>query len=338
MRLLVAGCGSIGRRHLRNLRTLGAEVRGCTLSGRESAALEAEVGAPVAGSLEEGLRWRPEAVVICSTTDRHVEVGLRALDQGCHLFVEKPIALDLPDAQRLVEAARLGRRTLAVGCNLRFHPGLRALRRWLFEGGAARPVCLRAQVGQYLPDWRPGRDYRQSYSARADQGGGMIMEGIHEIDYTLWLLGRPDSVSCAAVKLSDLEMDAEDTAALLLTFPSGSIAELHLDCVRRGYHRSCSLDGPRGSAVLDFAAGTLALDGRVETLERDFSGTYVDEMRDFLRAVEEGTASACTGEDALVALEVALAARRSSALRQTVALSQQAWEAAPAAGRAEAPV
>ena len=155
----------------------------------------------------------------------------------------------------MLELARSKNLVTLVGCNLRFHPGLVAVKRLLEQGVAGRIVAIRAEVGQYLPDWHPGEDYRQGYSARLDLGGGIILDAVHEIDYVRWLLGPVRSVACFAGKLSHLEVETEDTAALLFRFSNGTIGEVHLDYVQRAYSRTCHIIGDEGTIRWDYSTG-----------------------------------------------------------------------------------
>ena len=107
------------------------------------------------------------------------------------------------------------RLVLMVGYNFRFYPPLQAMRQALVEGCIGRLISLRAEAGQYLPDWRPGSDYRQGASARRELGGGVVLELSHELDYIRWLGGEVESVGALVGKLSDLEIEVEDTAEIV---------------------------------------------------------------------------------------------------------------------------
>ena len=117
---------------------------------------------------------------------------------------------------------------------------MREVKRLVAEGVAGRLVSIRAQFGQYLPDWHPWEDYRRGYSARRDMGGGVVLDRVHELDYVRWLMGNVTEVCALSGKLSSLEIDSEDTAEILLRFESGAFGSVHLDYVRRD--RDCRLE------------------------------------------------------------------------------------------------
>ncbi len=324
VRLLINGCGSIGRRHARNLRALGGhDLLLHDVAEDRWRALAAEVGGAGSGDLEALLARGPRAVLVCTPPHLHTAVARQALGAGAHLFIEKPIAHSLDGVDALLEAAAAAGRVVLVGYGLRFEAGLRRTKDLVDGGAVGRVLALRAEFGQYLPDWRPAQDYRANYTARRAEGGGIILDGSHEIDYVRWLAGEVQAVSCAAGRLSDLEMDAEDVAALTLRLAGGALAEIHLDCVQRGYARSCKVIGDRGTLVWDLREGVRLL-AAGETAWKSFpaaadgNAMYLDEMRHFLACVRDGAKPVVDGYAGRRVLEIALAAHRAAAARAEV--------------------
>jgi predicted dehydrogenase len=255
--LLIVGFGSIGRRHAHNLRALGVDsiVVYDTDPGRRLAA-QREVGARAAGALADALDDGPTAVLVCTPPDAHTSVALEAVRRGCHLFIEKPLAHeDGPQMAELLAEVRRRRLVTLVGCNLRFHHGPRTVKRLLDDGAVGAPVSALLDAGQYLPDWHPGEDYRRWYSAHRGQGGGVTLDGVHEIDYARWLLGEITEVFAYGGKFSSLEVDVEDCVNLLVRFAAGFSAHMHLDYIQRVYARSCKVIGEDGTVVWDIADG-----------------------------------------------------------------------------------
>jgi len=233
--VLVAGAGSIGRRHMANLRQLG--TRRLAVTDPDASRLQPivnELGLQGFANFEEALcTFKPDVVLVCTPPVYHVEQALRALRSGADVFIEKPLSNRLDGVGSLqVEAAKL-RRVVHVGYNLRFNPGIQTLKRLVEEGVAGRFLWARAEVAQYLPDWRPWQDYRQSYTARRELGGGIILDASHEIDYILWLLGPPRELTCMAGQVSGLETNVEDCATILIRLRSGAQADVHMDFAQR---------------------------------------------------------------------------------------------------------
>ena len=324
-RILVIGCGSIGQRHIRNLRTLGVQaiVAFDPLVERLEQVMH-EQGVSACSSIEVGLSENPVAVLVCTPPHLHTTVARQAIDAGAHVFIEKPIAHTLDGLDDLLRAARERNRLIYVGYNLRFHAGLLKLKELLDSGAIGKLLVIRAEVGQYLPDWRPTQDYRAGYNVSATLGGGIILDASHELDYVRWLGGEVASVYCAAGHLSNLEMDTEDTAAITLRLSNHVVAEVHLDCIQRGYARNCKLIGESGTLLWDFKTGVRLLTagqaGRDFPLSPDTNDMYIAEMRHFLACVRGEEKPCVDGATGKRVLEIALAAKTSTATRAEVSV------------------
>ena len=243
MKILVIGCGSIGQRHARNA-AAESEVAVFDADASKLAALDGLQGFE---TLEAALDWAPRGAIVAAPNDLHLPLARACVEAGVDVLIEKPIAHSLEGVEDfLTRAEELGRRVF-VACNMRFHAGPAALRRALGEIG--RPLFARAQFGNYLPNMRPGIDYRQLYCARRATGGGVILDGIHELDYIAWLLGPVNEVRCAAGRLSDLDLDVEDYAAITLRHDSGARSEIHLDYLQQAKRRGCEIVGSQGTLV-----------------------------------------------------------------------------------------
>jgi predicted dehydrogenase len=272
-------------------------------------------------SIEAALALKPDAALITGPASSHVATGLALARQGVPLFIEKPLSNTLEGVDALLRLCREKGLPLMVGYNFRFHRPLQASRHALIEGTIGRPLYLRAEVGQYLPDWRPGKDYRTSVSARADMGGGVVLELSHELDYARWLLGEVVYVQATTAKVSDLEIDVEDTAEVTLRFQSGAVGSIHLDMVQRTPTRSCRIVGSEGTLVWDAMTGCVS---KYSALRKDWevlpsdddvdrNEMYVAELKHFLDCVRSGQTPEVAGEDGKAVLEIALAVKRSSA-------------------------
>ena len=319
---LVAGCGSIGRRHVRNLAASGhTDVAVCDPTPQRTATVVAEAGLPLPqyADCDEALsKVNPAVVFVCTPPSLHVKQALAAVRAGAHVFIEKPLSNTLDGVDELMREATNRRRICQVGYNLRFHTGIRKVKE-LLDAGAIGPVSY-AQVvmGQYLPDWRPWQDYRQSYTARRDMGGGIILDASHELDYALWLLGRPASTFCSADRVSSLDVDVEDSATILLRYPSGARTDIHLDFVRRDYARGCSLCGEAGTIIWDYSAQQVRLyraadrTWTVFNCECDPNDMYRAELGHFLDCVRTQTDPLVNLQQGQAVLKLIEAARRSA--------------------------
>ena len=286
---LFIGLGSIGSRHLKNLHTICAE-RGITLAAD---ALRSSLNRPLRPGVAELLRAQFTALddpaarghydlaFITNPTSLHAEALQSLRGRAGALFIEKPIFS--ADQAGLDPAALLDPGQKAyVAAPMRWCGVMLALKKRLETGADGRPYCARVLCSSYLPDWRPGVDYRTVYSAHKAMGGGVTIDLIHEWDYLVDLFGAPERLYNLRGQYSELEIDSDDVSLYIAQYP-GMLAEVHLDYFGRGYRRSIELFTPSGSLVADFGAGTLTLpDGTVEDYTEDVNARYLREMAYFL--------------------------------------------------------
>ncbi|HEY4348155.1 MAG TPA: Gfo/Idh/MocA family oxidoreductase [Gaiellaceae bacterium] len=321
MRILVVGAGSIGRRHLRNLRALGlGPVAVCEPDDERREAVPDELRSETFASFEKALTgFEPDAVLVCTPPVAHVPQSRAALAAGAHVFVEKPLSDSLEGIAELESEAASAGKVVQVGYNLHFERSLVRVKE-LVDGGAVGAIrWAQIEFGQYLPDWRPWMDYRESYTARRELGGGILLDASHEIAYAIWLLGEPVAAVSMAGHVSPLEVDVEDCATVLIRFASGAQADVHVDFVRRDVSRSCVLTGDLGTIVWDAIERTVLVrrpgePDRLEELPGEDDDAYREELRQFFSAIAAGTDAAVGLRLARQALELALDARNGAAL------------------------
>ena len=345
MKVLIAGLGSIGQRHLRNLRTLlGRDVEILAYRVRELSHVlteerEIEFGSNVEtkydikayGDLEEALAQQPTAAFICNPTSLHQTVALSAAQAGCHLFIEKPLSNRYEGVEELIKAVDNKGLAALVGYQMRFHPCLQRLQSLLQQKAIGRILSVRVEVGEYLPEAHPYEDYRQGYAARSELGGGVILSQIHELDYVYWLFGLPRRLITFGGHLSNLEIDVEDTASSLMECVVDGRAiqiEVHQDFVQRPARHTCHVIGDAGKILVDLDAATMQVfDAEGRLAERcefsDFQRNqlFVDELKHFLACVRGNEEPIVTLRDAAQSLRMALAARQSLATGQVVELN-----------------
>jgi predicted dehydrogenase len=308
----VAGSGSIGRRHLGNLRALEAADVVLYRSGRRDPCAPA-VEAPEGYALKPLLDAGAAAVLVCNPSALHLEVALAAARAGAHVFVEKPLSHTRDGIDDL--RAEVARRALValVGFQYRFHPGLLRVRQWLREGAIGEPLAARVHWGEYLPEWHPGEDWRRSYSAREDLGGGAIRTLCHPFDYLRWLLGDVASVH-AHTTSGALGLAVDEAANVTMRFASGAIGAVSLDYYHRPRTHTLELVGARGRIRWSDDDGWAHLcdeRGRVTPfVPHGFTRNdmFLAEMRHFLACLDGTESPACSLDDGAAALEIALAA------------------------------
>lgn len=304
MNVLIIGFGSIARKHLAALREIDPEVKVSAL--RSSSAHEVIDGVTSIVSLDQ-LRETPDFTIIANPTFLHGEAIKQASKLGCPLFVEKPVFSNLSQASEGRQLVRDKNLPTYIACNLRFHPAIRFLKQHL-EGNAYRVNEVNLYCGSYLPDWRPGKDYRAIYSANEAMGGGVHLDLIHEIDYCTWLFGMPSSSECLRTRHSSLEIPASDFASYRLLYP-GFTASITLNYYRRDPKREIEIVTDSGTIRADLLACLVRSSGDGGILfqaEPDMSRTYVAQMRYFLDQIKSGSQPMNSIDEAIEVLKIAL--------------------------------
>jgi predicted dehydrogenase len=250
-------------------------------------------------------------------------------------LIEKPLSSTICGVSRLIDICHELGTVLAIGYNLRFVSSLQRFRDLLNHNEIGRVISVRCEIGQYLPSWRPDTDYRQSVSARKEFGGGALLELSHEIDYLRWIFGEVDWVMATLSKQSNLEIDIEDTAHLILGFAPAPdkrrlIGTLNLDFIRHDTTRMCTAIGEKGSLRWN------GLKGSVEQFDPGANGwceifrhqhqrddSYVEEWQNFLECISRKSTPLVTGKDGLGVLQIVQAARKSASTGTTAVVIKE---------------
>jgi predicted dehydrogenase len=316
MKVAILGLGSIGRRHARCFRMAGADVLvGMDPTPERRKQFVDEIGADTVATEAEALDLAPDLVVVASPNIFHVRQAVLAAERGMPLFVEKPLGVDLAEAERLTETVRTRGVYLHMGSNWKFHPAFVLMKRLIADGAIGRPTGGQVIAGQWLPDWHPYEDYRQMYAARRSLGGGAIFD-THEIDYLSWLLGPTVQFVGLKANTGVLEIETEDTAAALIRFANGAIVSLLTDYIQRTPRRRYLLAGDGGTIEWDFHTGEVTLcrpgnrfEERHDVRLPDVNDMYVAQARRVLDDIRFGRPAMTGIEHALDVLRLQTAWR-----------------------------
>jgi len=341
MKFLIAGLGSIGRRHFRNLIALGEKdiillrTRKATLPDDELA------GYPVETDIHEALKkHKPDAVIVANPTSLHLDIAIPAAQAGCHILLEKPVSDSLERLDALQQAAQKSGSKILVGFQFRYHPTLNKARELIQSNALGKVLTVHAHWGEYLPQWHPWEDYRQSYAARGDLGGGVIRTLTHPLDYLRYLLGEVESLWSFNGHISPLEVDVEDVAEIGLKFANGAIGGVHLNYVQRPPRHTLEIVGTQGTLRWDNADGILQFSNLLAPfgsysdvppapVTESFSPPggfernqlFVSQTRHFIETASGESEPVCTLQDGIMALEMALAAIKSHSMSTVIRLN-----------------
>jgi predicted dehydrogenase len=343
MKYLIAGLGSIGRRHMRNLLALG-EKDIVLLRTRKSTLPDDELaGYPVETDVKAALRrHKPDAVIVSNPTSMHLQVAIPAAEAGCAILLEKPISHSTDGLDTLQTAVVKSGSKVLVAFQFRFHPGLVLAKQLISAGEIGRVISAHVHFGEYLPAWHPWEDYRKSYAARADMGGGVVLTQSHSLDYLPWLIGRVEAVWGFTAKLSDLEVDVEDTAEIGLRFDGGALGSIHLDFNQQPPAHRFEVIGTNGSLKWDLSDGATRVyraspeslatstgmgikaggEWTVHPLAEDWERNvmFMEQMKHFVSVVHGRVEPTCTLEDGLRVQKLVQAIHTSNAMGTMVRL------------------
>jgi predicted dehydrogenase len=330
--VLVAGLGSIGERHVRNLVAAGHD--GISVLRRGAAKPRTLTGDEftTVTDVEAAFARNPAAILICLPNTMHTELLARAVDAGIPVLVEVPLAHELAGLAEIDARAKQTGAQVLIGHNLRFHPALAAIHAAVVGGEIGTPLFSRSQFGEYLPAGHTWEDYRTRYEARADLGGGAVLTSIHEIDHACWLFGPVTAVTCVA-RTRELDIDVEDVAMMILEHENGTLSEIELDFIQRVYTRSLQIAGTEASIEWklrdDRSRICLEKNGTWEDhvildtpydLPTVVNQTYIDELTHFGEVVRGNEAPCNPLSMGIHVLSVALAALQSSREKRRIEL------------------
>lgn len=326
MKAIGIGLGSIGQRHFKNLYEnfdvdLIAYRRRCL----PTQFIDDKIFKTYT-NLEKAIAEKPDIALITNPTSMHIPIATKLADNGCHLFIEKPLSHDMNGIGKLIDIVEKKKLITFIGCNLRFHPCIKTVKQLIHDDAIGDIYSTRAVFGTYMPEWHPWEDYRDTYPARKSLGGGVILTSIHELDYLYWMFGNVDKLIAYTEKDSKLEIDTEDNAEIIMKFKNGIVANVHLDFYSKPYRRGCKVVGENGTIVWDFDNNKVSLyedstnrwKDVVYSVPSDYNQVYIDEMKHFIDCVNNNKETINNIYNGKNVLELALAAKKSSEERRWI--------------------
>ncbi len=320
MIIIIAGYGSVGRRHYNNIISIGGHQVSFYRSGRSVIENEHFEGVKAYSDFVEAMKSGAEAVIISNPTSKHLEIALQAAGQGCSIFMEKPISHSIEGVEDLGRKCKENNSKLLMGFQFRYHQTLQVLKKMIENNNIGEIINVSVHWGEYLPDWHPWEDYKKGYAARKDLGGGVVLTLSHPFDYMRWLFGEIEDVWSFTATNCGLNIDVTDNAIIGLRFESGALATITLDYGRRPPKHSMEFTATKGTALWDGISGKARVyrteKGEWEELSptEDFERNtmFLNEMKHFLEVAKGNEEPICTLEDGIRALKIALAVEESS--------------------------
>jgi predicted dehydrogenase len=302
--ILIIGLGSVGKKHVAAIRQLKPDAVIYALRSSR----EAETYEKVKNifSLDE-MTVRPDFVIISNPTSVHKTSLADVMQLECPVFIEKPVFNTLDNADELLKQISNKKLITYIACNMRFHPAIKYIRAYL-QDSKQQINEVNIYCGSYLPDWRPDKDFRTSYSANANMGGGVHLDLIHELDYCTWLFGAPLSVNSLKTSNSSLKIDAIDDAHFQFRYVSFT-ASISLNYYRKDAKREIEIVMEDKTLVADLLLNRISNKTSGEILyEEAFSmnDTYLSQMNYFISHINQQQQPMNSIEEGIAVLKLAL--------------------------------
>ena len=297
MKFLVCGTGSIGLRHLKNLKYLGQNDIIVYSTGKSSmVGLKEELkDLRVYDSLEKALEEKPDVCMVTNPTSMHIDVALKAAKAGCHLYIEKPLSHSLKDLdllQRIVEQKNL---ITFITYQFRYNTHIIKLKEIFknLENIYGKALYVTTEWSEYLPDWHPWEDYKQGYSARKDLGGGVLLTQIHPLNYLNYIFGEIKDVKINKIATKILNIEVDDIADLLLLFENGMSGHIHIDFLQKPRVHTMKIITSKGRFEWDYHQNSLVfidMEGNKEDFQNDMferNDMFIDMLDSFISTIDK---------------------------------------------------
>ena len=319
MKILIIGTGSIGKRHLKNLINVGIDPSSITAIDTREDRREEVLSFGVKAlypSLDIALENDDyDAALICSPTNLHLEHGIKLASRGIHMMIEKPLAHDLKGSSKFTELVEENKVIVLMGYIFRFSPLTKKVKALLSANSIGKVLYVRGEFSEYLPDWHPYEDYRSFYMAEKAQGGGSILDQCHIMDLTHYLFGGFENVFALNDNLSNLEINADDYAEMVIKLKSGVLASIHTDIFGREHKKQLEIKGEKGNILWDFYANEVALYDAENKSKKvfnnfttDFNLCYIDEIKHFIECCKGDAKPIASLQDGIDTMELILSA------------------------------
>jgi len=237
MKIIFFGLGSIGSRHARLIKeNFNHELYAYRYKKTQK---KNSLNIKEISDLKEIDKIKPDVAFITNPPYKHIEAATFCAEKGIDLFIEKPLSNSKKGVNNLLKIIRKNHINAYIAYCLRFHPVIIWIKKHLEKN---KPLHLTVNVSSYLPNWRKNVNHLEHYSAFKNQGGGVILELSHEIDYVYYLLGGIRDIKANAKKLSNVTINSEDFADILLESKKGIYCNLHMNFLSRLERREIIID------------------------------------------------------------------------------------------------
>ena len=323
MKVSVFGSGSIGLRHLTNLIKLRKELKISSIFSYDTKNKKKFLGENKKFVFTQNLKLAAEncdVAFICVPTHLHNQTINKILKYAkCHFYIEKPLSSEIKDCLKTLKKIKKIKKKVGVGYMLVNHPVILKVQSLIKQNTIGKIVFARAECGFYLPKWHPWEDYRKFYMAHKNQGGGVLLDTSHEINYLQRLFGKVKSIQGIVGKFSDLEITSDDLALSILKFKRRNvIGHVHLDLLQFEKSRSFKIIGTNGVIEGSLATNKIKIfkNNKKKVIEKklnyNFNNIYLTQLRQFWSLIKNKSSNLCTGDEAYHTMQIIEGIRKSN--------------------------
>lgn len=326
--LLILGSGSAGKRHARNLSSLGCVIS--CFDPRKDRVDELAEETPVAGSftdLSEAFSIRGlDGVVVASPTAFHPNQTIQALEQGIPVLLEKPPAKTLAETKDMFQTMENTGVPVLLGYTWRWWPPLDRIKELLDSGRIGQVLHVQFHMSAHLADWHPWEPYKEFFMASAEQGGGALLDESHWIDLMFWFFGRPASLYGQVQKNSDLEIETDDNVDVIVNYSDGKRITIHLDLYGRPHEKFIRFIGDKGTLFWSSDPNRISIGmGMEQKWEHeeftcDRNDMFMEVAREFGSVLDGGAVKKCGLQDGVLTMELIEAIRKSHQEQKVIRL------------------
>ncbi len=334
MKVLFIGLGGIGQRHLRNLLFLTnnkidlyawrvkknrKEITN-SLTLEKSSNIEKKYNIKIFSSLNKALKIKPSITFICNPSSMHIKPAILAVKSGSHVFIEKPLSNSVNGIKELIKESKKRKKVVYVGFQLRFNPVIKKLKETIEKEEIGNILGVRSEVAEFMPGFHKYENYQNSYASKKHLGGGVILTQIHEIDYLQWIFGIPKRVFALGGKYSNLKINVEDCANILIESrlkKKDIPISIYMDYLQKDVRRICYVYGSEGRIEADLKNLTLKIikekNKKKQFQWKNFNRNeqFIEQLKHFLNVIKTKEKPLVDLREGTKSLEIALAAKKS---------------------------
>lgn len=329
MNILILGCGSIGKRHIKNLIKIGCNPKKITgLDPRIDRLNQVKkLGISTTSSSLKKLLKKEKffASIVCSPTNFHIKQGILLAKNNIHILMEKPLCNNLQGSKKLEKILKKNKVFFMIAYIFRFNPMIEKVKNLIKRKSIGKVLYVRGEFSEYLPDWHPWENYRNFYMAKKSMGGGSILDQSHLFDIMHFIFGDFKEVIGFNSKISNLQVKADDVSEMILKFKSGLIASLHTDMFGRKHRKDFEIKGINGNISCDFYKQEVTFYNSKNKKTKIFknffndpNSIYIKELKHFFSCINKKTKSIATFDDSVKTMKLILATCKSSKLGKKV--------------------